>query len=478
MKALTIVNPVRLAIYGRVLDSLVSKNVVSSWYGISIKSRKRMLKYVGYKYKDKITYIEGRFFKDSRAAKDYLYSLRSKYSFFDFGTILAAEKYVPKYFPNGITDIANMVRIVEKTINDDQPDILISDFPSSALDMTAYQICKSKNIPTIFLGAFRIRNRLFFCYEPEKGLKEYITYHYHKYKADGLSEEKRKRATEYLNFFKTTKAKPSYYNFDLFRNRNLSILSSSGKIKSIILDLLASPSNVLLRGKNQIDKIILRKEWGKIFVPIDERDRIIFFPVQYQPEASTYVRSPYFKNQYSLIENLCIAIPAGYTLYVKEHYRHIWRKSASLFKEYMKRFPNLKFLDLSVDSHEIIKKSKLVVVLSSTAGWEAFLYGIPVLQFGRAFYSEFKGIYQFQTYKNLSSQIEEILEKHCPDEEEILIAIASALDGTLPGNINNPRLDTTVLTKENLNNIANAIIRGIEFYPQWQAFRKVNISAD
>ena len=468
MKALTILTKGRLGVFGPVLDFLVSKGVIKSWCGIPIRNRKEMAGCVDDKFRSRVVYLEKRYFGDSVAANTYLHYLPTKYRCFDFGTVLAAEKHVPRHFPNGITDIANMIRGVDDFFAANKPGIIIGDFPASALDMAAYQIAKSRGIPTIFINGFRSGDRLLFCYEPEKGLKEYISYLYYKYNTNGLKESTRRQAEGYLKDFRAKNSKPSCYNLTLFEGRKVSYYVPIRKWVSFASDLVRNQAAVALRVNTSINYLRFKREWEKLFVPLDEKDRIIFFPLHFQPEASTYVRSPYYKDQYAVIQNLCLCIPAGYTLYVKEHARHILKKTPSFLKKYLAEFPNLKFLDLSTDSHEMIKRSKLVVVLAGTAGWEAFLYGVPVLQFGTAFYREFKGVYRFEGYHTLRDQIKKILDKHQPDEEEMIRAIAAVLDGTFPGDL--PSRDPSVLEEDKMNRFADTIIRGIEFYPVWKDF--------
>jgi hypothetical protein len=474
MKALTIINPSRMAVFGRVLNQLISRGIIGSWVALPIQGREELSGKIDEKFREHIVYLEESFFKDRYAANAYLESLQEKFCHFHFGTVLAAEKRVPKYFPRGIIDIANMIKGCEQFFDHNSPDILISDFPSSSLDMVVYQFAKSRKVPTIFINGFRTNSNLLFCYEPEKGLKEYISYLYYQYESNGLTEDNKRKANEFLTFFKRNSLKPTCYKYTIPEQVDFSKYISPNKLISFISDLFTNSSLARSRVETQVRKFLLKKEWKNIFVPIDDRDRIIFFPLHFQPEASTNVRSPYFRNQYSVIENLCLSMPAGFTLYVKEHSRHIFQKSPSLFKRYLGNYPNLKFLDPSVDSHEIIKKSELVVVLSGTAGWEAFLYGIPVLQFGTAFYGKFKGIYRFQNFNDLSNQIREILNNHEPDEEEILTALSACFDGTFPGFIDDPQWNSSVLENNNITNIANTVIKGMEFYPVWQKFIKSN----
>ena len=474
MKALTIITPGRMAVFGRVLNQLMSRSVISSWAAIPIQRREDLSEKIDEKFRKNIIYLEESFFRDRYAANAYLESLQEKFCHFHFGTVLAAEKYVPKYFPGGIIDIANMIKGCEQFFDNDPPDILISDFPSSSLDMAVYQFAKSRNVPTIFINGFRTNSNLLFCYEPEKGLKEYISYLYYQYKSNGLMEDSKRKANEFLTSFKKNSLKPTCYKYTIPEQMDFFKYISPNKLISFISDLFTNSFLARSRVEIQVKKFLLKKEWKNIFVPIDNRDRIVFFPLHFQPEASTNVRSPYFRNQYSVIENLCLSMPAGFTLYVKEHSRHISKKSPSLFKKYLANYPNLKFLEPSVDSHEIIKKSELVVVLSGTAGWEAFLYGIPVLMFGSAFYSQFKGIYQAKNFSNLYNQIREILNNHEPDEAEILTALSACSDATYPGFIDDPQWNPSVLESNNIKNIENTVIQGIEFYPIWQNFIKSN----
>jgi len=469
MNALTIVSPGRLPVFGRVLDILVKEGYISDWIALSIRDRKEMAAFVEGAYRGKVFYAEKTYFLDRYAANDYLHGLPDQYRFFDFGRILADEKRPGLYFPDGIIDVANMIRTVETILQEQEIGILINDYPASAMDMTAYLLSKSLGLITIIINGFRTGDRLFFNYEPEKGLKEPITYYYRKYRKEGLPEEERQKALEYLAFFRKTRYKPDVYQFTIPQKRNLFRKLSIEKVASYGYDLVRSPESFARRVDRQLNYYRLRRQWHRIFTPLDERDRIIFFPIQFQPEASTYLKAPYHRNQYSIVENLCLCIPSGYTLYVKEHSRQLLDKPPSFYRDYLERFPNLRFVDLSVDSHELINRSKLVVVLSSTVGWEAFLYGVPVVQFGRAFFSEFKGIYRSRTYEELREQIAEIISCHRPNEEEILKAIAAVFAGTTPGYINDPYVDPKVLEPENIRSIANVAIQGMEFYPQWMA---------
>ncbi len=473
MKALTVINIGRYQVLSPVLDRLIDRDVIKSWLAISLEFKKNMSGYVSGKHNRNVLFIEDQFFNSEKDAKQYLAGLGQKYVNFDFGQILAAEKHVSTYFPGGIVDIASMIKTVDDTITYESPDLFIGDIPASALDMTAYQLCKSKEIPTIYINLSRIDDRIFFCFEPDKGIKELITYYYYLYKKTGIKRDQSDKAEEFLQNFKKHKIKPSYFtNF----SKN-SVQKGNGRIhriKSAANQCLTNPFLMAGKFNRKIRALGYNQKLSRTFSQIDKEDKIIFFPVQYQPEASTLIRSPYYKNQYALIENLCICVPPDYTVYVKEHIQHIHQKRLppSFYRDFLQRFPNLKFMDVSLDSHDLINSSKLVVVLSSTAGWEAFLYGVPVLQLGVSFYSIFKGVYRCGSYQSMKAQINDILKNHRPDNKEKLTAIAATFKGTFEGNFDDPAWDPTVLRAQNMKNITDTVVKGIKFYPKWQAFMR------
>jgi len=470
--ALTVITRGRLDVFGPAFGTLIERKVIENWLAIPLKAKEDGIKWVGPEYKSNIVCLEEKHFDDEIEAKDYIRGIRNRFSCFDFGRIFAAEKHVSRYFPNGIIDMADMLKNLEEVIKDKRIDLLLLDFPASSLDMAAYQLLKSKGIPTILLGTFRIRNRNFFCYNVESGIKEYIHYHYRQYLRNGLPEESRFRAKAFLEHFRQTKYKPPCLSLEVSRKKEVKKDISLQKFISFSKSVVTDYGDALSKIRRKLRKYELLRKWYEIFSPLDERDRIIFFPMQFQPEASTYVRSPYFKNQYSLIENLCVCVPGGWTVYVKEHPLHLERIAVNELIQMKKRFPNLKFVDMSIDSHDIIQISKLVIVLTSSAGWEAFLYGVPVIAFGAVFFAQFNGVYSFEGFPKLRDQIERILKNHQENEKEILTALAASYDGTLPGYIDDPRRYPEVLSNENLIQIADLMQKGIEFFPEFVKMQK------
>jgi len=110
-----------------------------------------------------------------------------------------------------------------------------------------------------------------------------------------------------------------------------------------------------------------------------------FFPLHFQPEASTLLCARKYVNQAFFIEQLSKSIPAGVCLYVKDHIVFPGHKPVSFFKT-ISKLPNVKIISSEYNTYALTKHAKALVVLTSTVGLEALLLQIPVYVAGEVFY--------------------------------------------------------------------------------------------
>ncbi len=139
------------------------------------------------------------------------------------------------------------------------------------------------------------------------------------------------------------------------------------------------------------ESIRVRFVWKYFERPDFDNDRYVLFPLHFQPEASTCVYARKYENQLFFLEQLAKSIPAGMVIYVKEHSVRIGHRPLSFYKE-VKKYPNIKLISPKVNIHDLIKKSEFLVVLTSTAGYEALMYGKPVFVCGNVFFEDFSGV--------------------------------------------------------------------------------------
>jgi len=110
--------------------------------------------------------------------------------------------------------------------------------------------------------------------------------------------------------------------------------------------------------------------------------KVVYFPLQTEPEQSLNILSSEHSDQLATTLELALSLPANAVLAVKEHPYQIGRRTSHYYKT-ISEMPNVVFLNTDEPSIEIIKRADLVAVITGSAGYEAAGLGKPVLHFGR-----------------------------------------------------------------------------------------------
>jgi len=114
----------------------------------------------------------------------------------------------------------------------------------------------------------------------------------------------------------------------------------------------------------------------------DMRDKpFLFFTLQEEPEMSLSWQSPESLAQIAYLWQLARDLPAGFTLAVKEHVYAVGRRPQGFYKHLLD-FKNVVILDPLLPGPDVIRASRAVSTISSTAGFEAAWMGKPVISFG------------------------------------------------------------------------------------------------
>jgi len=116
--------------------------------------------------------------------------------------------------------------------------------------------------------------------------------------------------------------------------------------------------------------------------------KIVYFPLQVQPEASTATTSPFFVNLVSTIELISKSLPIGYMLIVKEHpVAPKGRRNLNTYRR-INSFHNVSIVNSKVNGKDLIRNSELVIGFGGTTLIESILLGSKILIFEDAFYSD------------------------------------------------------------------------------------------
>tara|TARA_Y100001970_G_scaffold159011_1_gene194500 strand:+ start:16484 stop:17773 length:1290 start_codon:yes stop_codon:yes gene_type:complete len=129
----------------------------------------------------------------------------------------------------------------------------------------------------------------------------------------------------------------------------------------------------------------------------------VYFPLQYTPESSINVPSPYYVDQLRAIDEIRYSLPKGYLLYVREHPAMNGRRDIKFYKNLILK-SRVRLISSKINSHYIIKKSKCVISITGTSAIEAFYFKIPSILLGKNFFYPFL-INELQNLKENSLNI-------------------------------------------------------------------------
>jgi hypothetical protein len=191
----------------------------------------------------------------------------------------------------------------------------------------------------------------------------------------------------------------------------------------------------------------------RFYRPLDSSRRFVYFPLHVVDDYKVKRVIPHCYDQASLIERVAEALPHGYDLVLKEHPMSIGRNRIALLRR-LARVPNVRIVDPHVNSHDLMTQAAAVVVISSTVGLEALLYGRPVLTLGQPYYSGYGVTLDVDSFREIREAVPALLSFR-PDRERILRFLHAAMRACRPGK---PMLvDAPDLSDENVRALAGSI---------------------
>jgi capsular polysaccharide biosynthesis protein len=156
-----------------------------------------------------------------------------------------------------------------------------------------------------------------------------------------------------------------------------------------------------------------------------------YFPLHVTDDFKVKRVIPHCVDQAYLIEMVADMLPQGLNLVLKEHPVSIGRNPVSFLRRLVKR-ENVHLVDPHTSSHELIRRSRAVIVISSTVGLEALLHGRPVLTMGQPFYAGYGVTVDVDSFRELGPAIARVL-RFEPDRERTLQVLHAMMRSTLPG---------------------------------------------
>jgi len=351
--------------------------------------------------KTKIEKFESLYFNDEALWQ----SLNNDRRIFLGKYIRHTQSYTPYYKYNDLLKIFQIfIECIEKFINEIKPDYIFSMVPTTIGDYLFYKVARGKKINYYSLKTVKVGNYQTFTQtisEEHLVIKETFKNYIND---NNIEKETLQEAKEYIKKFKngTTAYEGNVSipkEYKIFKIQDI-----KGLGKTIAKDILeiGTKKDHHSRGLNTIkylyDNQIKSYKANKFKSYTKERtinnldevsnDNYVFFPLHAEPEIGITNLAKFYQNQIEFIRNIALQLPSKYKLLIKEHPRNIGRRSLNYYKKLLD-IPNVDFVDFDLPSVEVIKRTKVVIVLSGNIGFESVMLGIPVMSFGSAMYNIF-----------------------------------------------------------------------------------------
>lgn len=151
----------------------------------------------------------------------------------------------------------------------------------------------------------------------------------------------------------------------------------------------------------------------------------VYFPLHVTDDYKIKAVVPHCVDQASIVEQVADSLPPGYDLVLKEHPMAIGRNPVGFLRR-LRRRANVRLAHPYTSSHELIRGSKGVAVISSTVGLEALLYEKPVLTIGQPFYSGYGVTVDVDSFAELRAKVPALLAFR-PDPERVVRLLHAAM---------------------------------------------------
>lgn len=199
------------------------------------------------------------------------------------------------------------------------------------------------------------------------------------------------------------------------------------------------------------------RKYKKYFHKADYSKKYVYFPLHFQPEASTIVCAQKYEKQLYFIDSWAKSLPADTLLYVKEHATMLGHRDP-LFYKHLKSYPNVVLIDPYESSFELSQKAVAVTTLTGTAGWEAMLLRKPVLIGGNVYYEHAPGVMKIS---DIYGKYLELLNAWVqPSREDVVKYLCAYFRAVRPG-VSFGRANGVSDTDENIKLMAKSLMEAI-----------------
>lgn len=345
-----------------------------------------------------------------------------------------------------------------------KPDFVLSEDVSCFHSYVHFVIARERGIPFWCIGAGRLPNRINVY---SSGFQRYERFEARlaEYEQRGVPAAERAAAEEYIRSFRARPTQPPGMSK---RAKPVGVqLSDVRKLVDVASRYLADRGNpTAVRPLSAVGNRFVRiariasVQATQLFEKPVADEPYVFYPLHYQPEATTLVQAPLYVDQLALLQDVAKCLPIGHRLYVKEHASSRGRRPLEFYRG-LKAIPSVRLLGPDENAFALIRGAAAVAVITGTVGWEGLLLGKPVVTFGDVFFNLHPSVHKAgrvakdQWYEVFRRAIYE----HQHDEDALVRIIAGLQVTSFPGFMGSQAAFPELLEPENVALLSTAVAR-------------------
>lgn len=201
-------------------------------------------------------------------------------------------------------------------------------------------------------------------------------------------------------------------------------------------------------------------------------ENFFYFPLHTDPEAKYSTTSPFITDQITLIKNIAQSIPINFSLYVKEHpiQKYKFWRSIQDYKKILD-MPNVKLIHPSISSHDLISKSKGVIAIGGSVGFDALFYKKPVFLFSDEYYDVVSMVKKIEKISDLPSIINTTIKNFQFKNSELNVIIQATENVSIPFRYSSVMKNAILLSsiQRNTNNTKITFNHFQNFYTDFES---------
>ena len=315
-------------------------------------------------------------------------------------------------------------RALERIFDDVRPDVLVPEVGNETIRVASHLVGLARHIPVLFLLYTIFPNPLRLYVDtlqapivPQEEVRE-------------LSSEEREEVEAFRRDF-LARAEP------IREHRRVPIeLRRVGVLAGHVQRRRAEDrDNDYLRPgrllRLNVSEWVRARAARPFYDEVDPQRPFVYFPLHVTDDYKIKRIIPHTVDQASLVEQVADALPPGYDVVLKEHPMSVGRNSVALLRRLRAR-PNVRLVQPHVNTHDLIRRSAAVAVISSTVGLEALLHEQPVLTLGEPFYSGYGVTLDVDSFAEIRESVPAVL-RFQPDPERITRFLHAAMRACRPG---------------------------------------------